>query len=634
MLNFMRQSANSWLIKALLIFLAMTFAVWGVGDYVTNKQGDAVLVVEDWSASYGYLAQTIDREARFMRQQFGDGIDAKMLRTLAKQRVLSGTIQRRLMLNTSANLRLTLSPESLKRQIANDSNFQRNGQFSDDLYRLLLRNNRMSPKDYELQQREEARFEHLSRALSTVAAVPTLMLDDAQRMTSEKRQAELLILDKDVLPQVADPGDKVLREYQEKHREGYTIRERVKVTYLLLDSNSVRDELKISDQEVADYYEENRHEFQQPESRITRHILAKVEKGKEGSRADAEAKIAKAQERLKAGDRFADVAMNFSDDVTAQNGGSLGSVTKGVMVPAFEEATFALAEGQVSDVVESPFGLHLILVEKINGAGDKPLERVREEVRETIFQQRAQEAVYQKSIAFEDMVASGADLKEVGKELNLRHRETNWLEKANLDGARAIEKLAKFHEVAFSTPKGETSTVVELPQGRYFTLRVNERKEPELKQLADVRDDLLKAYRLEKSATQGDEIMAAAMKKLQDKGSWEEVAKSHALMKSQTSELFSMTNFSDKLPQRVRQAAFQSTLESPLHPRVVSDGSKLYIVKLNTVEPGTYDPAKSKDPKILARFGESLGSEQLEAFLTWRQKNAEITINNQLFEKL
>ncbi|MEG3641040.1 SurA N-terminal domain-containing protein [Magnetococcus sp. PR-3] len=636
MLNVMRKSANSWVIKTLLILIAVSFSVWGIEGLRNAGNDKPVITVEDWSASRSYVQQSFDTFIREQKQQLGNlPLDNPLIRQQLRREFLQRMVNDRLLLHSAMNMGMTLSPKGLQENIANDPMFQRDGQFNDSLYRNILRQNRLDPKSYEADTVVRHARAHLAQGLTNVATAPTLLLESMLKQESEKRQVELMVLDQSTLAEVEDPGDEALRAYQEQNRQAYTVEKRAKVRYLLLDAESIRGELNIDDAKIAAHYEESKHLYQSAESRQIRHILAKFKAGDEAAKTAAQKKIDDAKARLANGEAFADVAKALSEDITANMGGSLGKFQKGSgLVPSFEKVAFELEAGTVSDVVETPFGYHLIVVDGIEGEGTKPLSAVKAEIEALLFQDGAGEAVYNKSIALEDMLASGDSLASIGKDLNLHYKETDWIEYSKLDGTVSIEKEAKFHEVTFSTLNGERSTLVELSDNRYFVVEVIERQEPTLKPLKSVRTELLTAYRTEKAQTQGKDVMDAALKALKEGQSWQEAAKKHAQIQTLSPDAFTAGDKESKVPATVRQAAFRTALEKPLYQTVISDGNRRYVLKLTGVTPGQVDAEMLKNPQLAQGFSGMLGNEMQEAFMMWRRKHAEITMDPKVFDNL
>ncbi|MBF0188617.1 MAG: SurA N-terminal domain-containing protein [Magnetococcales bacterium] len=315
MLNVMRSSANSLVIKALLILIALSFVVWGVGDYVSNGARTPVASINGQEITAQEFVRAYNEDFNQAKQFMGAGFDKKTADALGmKERTLSRLFERHLLIQTSRDLGLAVSDENLRSQISDDPAFQENGAFSNDRYKLILRNNRMNPRDFEAQLIRDLTTNQLRSMGGTAIALPTHMLVDTFNRESEKRRITTLTLNPSALNDEITPDDDTLIKYLEDQPERFTTQPTVTIRYVLLDNESVRDVVKVTDGEIQEHYNEHKPTYRVDETRRARHILIKPDAKVPDGWGKALVRIQAAKKRIELGDSFVDVAKEISQD--------------------------------------------------------------------------------------------------------------------------------------------------------------------------------------------------------------------------------------------------------------------------------------------------------------------------------
>ncbi|MEO5376639.1 MAG: SurA N-terminal domain-containing protein [Magnetococcus sp. DMHC-6] len=638
MLNIMRRSANTFLAKVLLALLALSFGVWGVGNYVNRQSSQPIATVNGHALTPQEFAHAYDSDFNQLRKQLGGSLDKKTAEMLGlKQRTLHSLINRYLVYDAGDALRLTVSPDYLRQSIATNPLFAENNQFDKNRYELLLRNNRMTPTQYEAQLRSDMLSNQLEQTLRTLTQLPTILLEDVYQQQNEKREVATLALNPKKLEATIQSTEEQLATYLKDHQDQFMSEEQVKLQYILLTSDSVRDLVKITQEEIDAYYQEHQEEYQRPESRLLSHILIKVEPQADQATQDAALKkIQEIQKRHQAGETFEALAKSLSEDVSAQQGGSLGEFTPGQMVPAFDNVAFTLPVGQLSDPVKTEFGYHLIRVDEIHPGELKSVAQMGDEIRALLFEQKAQDSVYERSITMEDQLNASGTLETIAKDLNLRYRETEWISR-NDPKLQGIELMPKFITTAFSTPKGDHSSLVELDSGRFFALKVLDTKKSAPKELSEVHDAVKKAYITAEAEKQAKEQMETLLAEIQKGTSWEAASSSNPALESTTWPLFireedhkTKAKTQTKVPSSaIRAAAFGLTLKHPYHSKVIQDQSTPTLLRLLQIQPA--DPApltqEATAKPLREELENQLGAEIFAEFLDGLQKYAKMTIH-------
>lgn len=638
MLNLMRRSVNTWIIKTLLVLIALSFVVWGVGDYVNTDNQRPVAEGKGWVIHPQEFASAYEEEFNSMKQRFGGVLDKRTAELLwLKQSALNTLIHRHVLLSMGRDLRLAVSGDTLREMIAGASAFQVGGQFNSERYRQLVRNNRLTPAIFESQLTADIITGQIRSAVGSVMGIPDLLVQDVYRLENEKRVVDMLTLRPKVLEEGITPTEQDLLAFLQEHQDRFMTPTRTQVQYVVLDAASVTPSITISPEEIKAFYEENPNDFQREETRRVRHILAREGSGQTpgdtAGKKSALERIQQAQAQLGSGVPFAEVARALSDDVSKSQGGDLGEFSRGMMVPAFDGVAFSLPVGQVSDPVKTEFGYHLILVDAIQAGVAKTLEEASDEIRTRLLARKAQDVVYERSTVLEDQIYVSGDLRAIATDLNLRFQETGFFSREEGKKATGLEHESVFLDTAFATPVGETSGLVELKGGQFMALKVLARKAPAPKTLGEVRDALINVFRNEKAHDQAQALMTRALTLLQEGGTWEEAAKIHEAARTDASTPFTRRGGQGAPSPAIRAASFKLSSEQPLHTAVLQGLEEFVLIRLKIIVPadpkGMPEAAKTLRPSLQAQ----LGQEQMEAFLRGLQQDADIQIHPDVLER-
>ncbi|MEO5345238.1 MAG: SurA N-terminal domain-containing protein [Magnetococcus sp. YQC-9] len=633
MLNVMRRTAKSFIIRLLLILLALSFMVWGVGNYVNSRILRPVVEADDWKIGLHEFSTAYEQEFQNLRERFGGSIDKKTAEMLGlKHRTLNSLINRHLLLAAGRDLRLTVSPDVLRQRIESTPAFQVDGKFDRARYELVLRNNRIGgPKEFEAQLTEDILSDQIRRAVTAPSILPKELVSDIYRLESEKRVAHILSLDSKGLEDEIKPSDAELEEYIKKDQSRFMTRIKVKLRYALLNSDSVRDAVKVSDEEIQEFYSDHIKEYRKGETRKARHILVKIDAKVDAAAANE--KIRKANERLKNGEPFETVAKEMSEDVSAAQGGDLGEFGPGMMVPEFDRVVFSSETGKVSEPVTTKFGVHLIRVDQINAPETKPLEKVVVEVRGRIVEQKAKDLVFDRSATFEDQLAASGNLQTISKDLNLRYKETDFFARDE-PGRSGVENDPKFLEVAFATTKGTVSPLLELSNSQFVALEVVDRQEPVPMGLEQAKEEVTRALRADKAREEAGKILQSMLKALGENKPVAEIAAIHPKIRSVTTEPFLRDGKEKEPGPKIREVVFKLHSDKPNHAEVIDDEGRLSVVRLDKVIDAPVDAGKEAEQELLTKLEESFGQEQLIAYLNGLWIKANIRINQDVLDRL
>lgn len=411
----------------LLLLIFPSFAFFGVESYTRFREHDNTVAKV---AGHSITQQEFDAAQREqmdrLRQMFGSQFDPKMFDTPeAKQAILDNLIAQRVMAATAARDHLSVSDRTLQQTIlAIPGLTGADGKFDAERYKSLLAMQGMTPALYEARLRQDLSLQQVSNAIQSTAFAPKTVANRLSDLNDQEREVqEQLFKAADYVSQVKVTDD-MLKAYYEKNSADFQVPEQVKAEYVVLNGEALAAQIPVSDADIKSYYEQNAKRYGEEEQRRASHILIKVDKNasnadKAAAKAKAEALLA--QVRKNPAD-FAKLAKeNSQDPGSAQNGGDLGYFGKGMMVKPFEDTVYKLKQGEVSDLVQSDFGFHIIQLTGIKPAAIKPLDEVKGEIAAEIRKQQATKKYSEMAELFTNTVYEQADsLKPAADKLGLK----------------------------------------------------------------------------------------------------------------------------------------------------------------------------------------------------------------------
>jgi peptidyl-prolyl cis-trans isomerase D len=391
MLHYIRDRAQGWVAWFIVGLISIPFALWGVNSYLTGASDVVVATVNGTDIKQTRLQSTLQQYRDQMRSVMGDEFDPSVFEgDEAKRMVLQGLIEEQLLRDANVELGQTVSDALISQIVRSTPAFQRDGVFNSEQYGLVLARAGYSPASYEAQLRTDMLARELTQTVEASAIVGEFEL--TQFLSVAKQQREIaygVVPIQDYLEQV-QIEETAIKAYYEDNQASFTAPEQVTIDYIELSVEDLASKIEITDDALKQYYAENESQFvAEPQIRVS-HILI------EGTDDEAKALIDSAQTRIEAGEDFAALATELSQDPgSADQGGDLGFIGRGVMVEAFEEAAFALTEiDQVSAPIETEFGFHLIKLTDKQNVETQAFTSVRDEVEKRYRQQEAQKLFF------------------------------------------------------------------------------------------------------------------------------------------------------------------------------------------------------------------------------------------------
>jgi peptidyl-prolyl cis-trans isomerase D len=496
MLDRMRRH-KGWL-KWSLAIVILAFIILYIPSFMKQDvagNSDVVASVEGREITVGKFRQAYQRQMQAYRTQFGGNVDERMLKQLGiDQRIVQQMLEEEAGLAEASRLKITATDEEVRTRIATMPGLTENGQFiGEQRYRQLLQmqNPPMTPSEFEEQIRRSVTLEKLHAALTNWITVSDKELEDEYKRRNEKVKLAVVSFPADKFREGIEATDAELNTYYEAHKTELKIPEKRKVKYALVDMQAIRNRTTVSAEDIQRSYEDNKQQYSTPEQVRASHILLKTE-GKDDATVKKQAEDLLA--KVKAGEDFAKLATEYSeDDASKVKGGDLDFFPKGQMVPEFDKVAFSLKPGEISDLVKSQYGYHIIKVTDKKEATTKTLDEVRAQIEDQIKWDRAQTEAQRIADDVGKSLKKPADLDTVAKGRGLTVGESSLFSKeepiAGLGMAPAVA------ERAFELKEGEVSEAIRTPQGFAF-ITVTGRQDayvPKLDEVkAKVRDEVIK----------------------------------------------------------------------------------------------------------------------------------------------
>lgn len=483
MLESMRNQAQSWLAKVMLIGIALSFVLWGVGDYFSDGGAEPVATINGKPVGGTEFYQAYERQLNAYRSMLGKNYSKELVNSMnVKGNTLQTIINRRIMLDVANQLGLTAPETVLLSTVRNNPSFQSAGAFDPKRYQILTRNMGFgSAQDYENDLRLNILVDTLQKAIAGSAHVSDSEVRDRFNHDYEQRVLAAIIVDPLTQMDQVSISDEQAKAWYEAHKNSYQSPLRIKVNAVEINPRDLAQEMSVDESEIRAAYDSRKNEFSEPEQRKASHILVKVAKGSsEDVYAAARKKIEAVQARIKAGEDFAKLAKEVSDDASnASKGGDLGWFKAGMMVPEFDQAVFSMDKGDVSDIVETQFGFHLIYLTDIRPAHQTPYAEVKDKIRNDLIQARANEEAYKLSQDLDDALGMEDSLKAAAESLDLKVFTSDLV---SMDDAEVTPLLSdpEIRSKAFATLPGQAVEIVETEDGRFIAFEVIERQEPDV----------------------------------------------------------------------------------------------------------------------------------------------------------
>lgn len=618
---------------SLITLICIPFALVGIGSYFAGGTATPVAEVNGQPIDQQQLERAYQQQRQQLARMFGGQLpEAFANESLLRQQALQQLITQQVLESEVVKQKFAVGDETLGRAIRNLPNFQVDGRFDSETYELQLRASGMSVPAFEQSYRDDTAINQFRTGIiDTSFTLP----QEAERLAALSRQSrtiEAVRFDFEQAKDSIEVSDEDVVSYFDENKANYNFPRRAKIQYIELSGAQIAADIDVSDDEAQTFYNNNRGNYMLPEQREASHILLNLEDADE---AEQTLKLAGIKTRVEAGESFADLAKEFSDDIgSAELGGSLGVILPNA-TSEFESALYAIESvGSLSDPIVSGDVVHLIKLDSITAESGKPFEDVREEIIVTVQQDQADKEYFDlREQLVELSFDNPGSLQAASDGTGIEVKASDWLD-SDTDSGLVLSN-PQLMAAVFSPDVLEeenNSDPIEVGERHVVVLRVLEHEDPRPKTLEDVREDAIDALKGERANEVLSALSDAAIEKLAGGESAVAIAKGDDLATAFEQEVLDrQSTVFDRnvitqifaLPNAKAGAATEST--------TLSDGD-LLALRLDTIAVPPADEEGSEETAGVpgttpAGANPRLGSTEFEVLLESLRESADVEIS-------
>ena len=515
MLDFVRNKQKSIIIKLAFAIIILSFVIgYAMLSAPGGPGGDdptaEAAVVNGKTISYNDFQNTYSNLYQLYQSIYQDQFTPALEKQLKlAEKSLDSMIDQALLQEEAERLQIDVSRKELIDAIAQVPAFQENGVFNKDRYLQVLAYQRMNSDEFESLQRSELIVNKVREHLQSGITVTDAEIEEEFRKNNEKVNLNFVSLTPASFEKKVKVSDEALQAYFSEQQEVFRAPEMVALRYLQFEPQRYLDSVTFEEGDLEKFYRRNLDQFEILELIKASHILIKVDEGSDDKmRAEKRVFAEKLLEEIKSGKDFAELArVNSDDKASAVKGGSLGYFTRGSMVKPFEEAAFNMNPGEISDLVETPFGYHIIKVEEYTEPGMRSMEDAIDEIKEGLRAEKAKQMAFEKAMDAYNINRKSGDLNAAAQANELGLKETGpFARDGYIDGIGRNEEIIN---TALLLEEDKLAKPVVTEDG-VILFGLKERIASHIPEFAEVKDLVTAAYR----AAESTKLARSAAEKL------------------------------------------------------------------------------------------------------------------------
>lgn len=618
MLVKIRERSKGIVAYFLVGLIAIAFSLWGMDSLFTAMRGDPneVAQVNKQSINQFQVDQVAQQQMRQLQQQGQidlEQIDMNLLRQFA----LNQLIQEQLVQQKTKQLKMHISDRQLERQIVRMSAFQDDaGRFQQSSFSQVLGQQGLTPQTFRQQLKQDLLSEQLLGSLAATEFALANEVDQFQRLVGQTRDYRYKIIQTaNYLKQLEVSREQIERFYQQQ-LQNYQTPEQLKVNYLVFDPANLADQFTATKEQLQAEYERYLTSLKTQNNHYSAaHILVTYKDASEKQAAIQ--RLETVRKEVQEGASFASKAAELSDDVSTANiGGALGRIQAGSLNNSFEDALFSLEKvGDLSSVVETEFGLHLIQLTEKDSIDLPSFESLREELVARVIAQPVRNATTEKLEQLRNLSFSSSNLNEVAESASLPVQTSGWLIREQLQGMWAEPSVSKALFADDLINDGWLTEPLRLSDGRYLVV-ARETYQPKKQQaLEAVLEQVTTELKAQEAALLVRKIAQQELDELQVnqevKGEWISVT--------------SVARNDSSTPSMINEAAFRLSLTNASSSVRLSNGDSA-LVNLQKVEQGKISTNETEITQLSRALKEDQGYRMQNKFVQQLEREANIIL--------
>jgi len=510
MLGAIRKKSKGWVAYLIVGLITVPFALFGIQQYIGGVSNSAIAIVDGEDISLTTYYEELNNQQRNLQQQLGSSYSAEIDDAL-RRTLIDTLINEKLLENFSNSMKLVTLDEEVRSLIQSNPIFQVDGIFSEERYIQLLRLNNFTPLGYELEQSKSMTLDQIKRNLNNSSFLSTAQTKQLNDLVSQQREVSFLVLNTEKYKDQIVVSQNQISEYFDNNQSNFIEHRKVQVNFVELSLDNINQEINPDNETLQNLYIENEELFTNPEQRRAQHILVEEE-----SNANAILK------EIRKGGDFSELAKIHSKDITtSDDGGDLGLFERELMVPEFDAAVFDMNVGDISEVVKTDYGYHIIKLNEIHPTTLQSFEEVEGQLLALHKKDVNQKALYElqeelANLAYEESIDAVAD------QLGLELQTSDFFSEYSTDYDEIFISTA-FSDVVFE--EGENSDVIELSKDRFIVMSLANQQSERQKKLVEVDEQIIDILRnigakklidevaqnISSSLTSGDDVQVKAL---------------------------------------------------------------------------------------------------------------------------
>ena len=473
MLQAINDRIKGWLGIVIVVLIGLPFALWGIQSYLDDAGPRYAAKVNNFEISANEFERSVSVQRQSMLRQYGGQlpIEEKALR----ERTLTQLINQRLLEGVTFESGYRISDSVLSAKIK--QLFTVDGVFDRLRFEANARSLGMSIPMYEQALRNELRLQQMQSAIANSSFVTKEEIHDLAALNEQTRDITVLTFNIEHFSTAEKPTEEETRQYYEANMQRFMVAEKIKVDYLEITSDTLSNNVEVDEDQIKKMYDDYVASISGREERKARHILIKTSAdNKSASSIAAKEKIESLKQELEQGTDFAELAKKHSQDSgSAVEGGDLGWVALGEMVKPFEQTLFDMKKGDVSEIVETQFGYHLIKLDDVRSEAIEPLENKRYGFEEELKADSIASMFYDLSERLASTAYENPDNLDIAaEELGIKIISSDYFFRNKGEGIAENEKL---RSIAFSPlvlEQGSNSDTIEIGPTHVVVLRLKD----------------------------------------------------------------------------------------------------------------------------------------------------------------
>ncbi len=611
MLNFFRKSANSVVIKVLMIVLALTFVLWGVGDVIRQsnkviafKVGDREYTDYEWQKAY-------TQQKSVLEEQIGKKFSEEEESMLGLRRaILNQLISKALLLEEAKNLGLLISDDMVRYEISSMPTFIKNGKFDKDVFERVIRNSGFSEEHFVEMLKEDIASQNLVTAQTINKEMPTIYLDNLLKAKGEVRSVTLYKMNGNKLT-IGVAKDDELKQIYDTNIDKFSFAESRDINYFTFGIEDVKSVRSSTEAELKEQYDNNITMYTEPEKRKVLQLVFSTE-----------AQANEAETLIAAGKSFDEVAKQFFPDKTNF---LLGD---DIIAKSFDkeisDAIFNIKANETSKPTQSPMGWHIFKVESIKPSNIKSFDEIKAQLKRQLDEELKFEALSKLAQDIDSEIDSGAKLSDIATKYGLKTNSiSNW--KSGEKSTDAVAANERFVSTAFGTDASTLSKVTPYKgNDKLFVLEVAKVTPKKPQAFSEVKDAVTKIWEEKTRAAFLTQRVKDAVSALNSNEKREDVISKFSLTEENLQISLLKAN-EVKLPNELKEEIFK--LEVGKYTIPVADSKDSYIIaKLEKTTPADMAKLQENRKTVELELIGSLGEEMMGQYLSYLRNKYKVAV--------